>query len=185
MSVHTFDNLFLEEELTILRDIFKNTTNIELDPVLGRRQVYIKDIPEVLLLKVTNIASDISNEPMSLTNFMSVEYSNQYGKPNLPVHFDGDTIDLIVNFQLSSNTSWDLGVNCETYSLKDNSAVIFHPNFNSHWRPKKEFKDGDYVKMIFFRFQKINNKTDYSHLRLSLDDPIFKEANDFRDSLNS
>lgn len=183
MSVHTVNNIFLEEELTILKNIFKNATRIEPDPVLGRKIVYMTNIPEKLLLRVAQIVNTISNEPMSLANYMSVEYNNQYGKPNLPVHFDGDTMDLIVNFQLSSNISWDLGVDCETYPLNDNSAVIFHPNFNSHWRPKKEFKDEDYVAMIFFRFQKKDNKTDYSHLALSQDDPIFKKANDFRDSL--
>jgi hypothetical protein len=183
MSVHTVNNIFLEEELTILKSIFKNATRIELDPVLGRKIVYMSSIPEKLLLKVAKIANTISNEPMSFVHYMSVEYNNQYGKPNLPVHFDGDTIDLIVNFQLSSNISWDLGVNCETYQLKDNSAVVFNPNLNSHWRTKKEFKDGDYVAMIFFRFQKRDNKTNYSHLALSQNDPIFKEANDFRDSL--
>jgi hypothetical protein len=185
MSIHTFNNIFLEEELKTLRDIFKNTTNIELDPVLGRRIVYIKEIPQTLLLKVIKLANSISNETVTLSNVMSVEYNNKYGKPNLPVHFDGDTQDVILNFQLSSNISWDLGVNCKTYQLEDNSAVAFNPNLNSHWRPKKDFKDGDYVAMIFFRFQKINNKTDYSHLRYSVDNPIFKEANDFRDSLNS
>lgn len=183
MSVYTFNDIFLQEELSALNDIFKNTTNIELDPVLGRKIVYIDNIPEKLLLKVTNIANTICDEPLSGPHVLSVEYNSQYGKPNLPVHFDGDDQDLIFNFQLSSNISWDLGVNCETYQLKDNSAVIFNPNLNSHWRPKKEFKDGDYVAMIFFRFQKINNKTDYSHLALTQDDPIFKEANDFRNSL--
>jgi hypothetical protein len=183
MSVYTFNDIFLEEDLAILKDIFKNTTNIELDPVLGRKIVYIDDIPEQLLLKVTSIASTISDEPLSSPHVLSVEYNRQYGEPNLPVHFDGDTCDLILNFQLSSNISWDLGVNCETYPLKDNSAVIFNPNLNSHWRPKKEFKDGDYVAMIFFRFEKINNKTDYSYLALKQDNPIFKEANDFRNSL--
>jgi hypothetical protein len=185
MSVHTVNNIFLEEELTILQNLFDNTTSIEIDPVLGRKIVYIKDIPEPLLLKVTNIANSISNEPLSFTHVLSVEYNREFGEPNLPVHFDGDDQDLILNFQLSSNISWDLGVNCEVYPLKNNSAVIFNPNLNSHWRPKKDFKDGDYVTMIFFRFEKTNNKTDYSHLTLSQDDPIFKEANDFRNSLNS
>lgn len=183
MSIYTFDNIFLEEEFTILKDIFKSTTDIEIDPVLGRKIVYINNIPQQLLSKVANIANTISDEPLFLTNVISVEYNNQYGKPNLPVHFDGDSSDLILNFQLSSNIPWDLGVDCKTYPLKDNSAVIFNPNLYSHWRPKKEFKDGDYVAMIFFRFQKKDNKTDYSHLALSQDDPIFKEANDFRDSL--
>jgi hypothetical protein len=185
MSIHTFNDIFLEEELTILKDIFQNTTDIELDPVLGRKIVYIKDVPESLLLKVSSIANSISDEPVSFTHLLSVEYNKEYGEPNLPVHFDGDDQDLILNFQLSSNTSWDLGVNCETYPIKDNSAVVFSPNLNSHWRPKKEFKSGDYVIMIFFRFQKINNKTDYSHLALAQDHPIFKEANDFRNSLSS
>ena len=183
MSVYTFHNIFSKEELIILKDIFKNTTDIKLDPILGRKIVFIDNIPEQLSLKIINMANSLSSEPLTLANVTSVEYNNQYGKPNLPVHFDGDTQDLILNFQLSSNIFWDLGVNCETYQLEDNSAVAFNPNLNSHWRPKKEFKDGDYVAMIFFRFYKKDNRTDYSHLALSPDDPIFKEANDFRNSL--
>jgi hypothetical protein len=185
MSVYTFDDIFSEEELIILKYLFKNTLDIEIDPTLGRKIVYIRDIPELLLSKIINIANSISDEPISFTHLMSVEYNKQYGEPNLPVHFDGDTNELIVNFQLSSNISWDLGVNDQTYPLKDNSAVIFNPNLNSHWRPKKVFKDGDHVAMIFFRFEKTNKKTDYSHLRFSQNDPIFKEVNDFRDSLSN
>lgn len=183
MTIHTFDNVFSEEELIILKYLFKNTKSIELDPVLGRKIVYINGIPEPLLLKITDIVNTMSDEPLAFVHALSVEYSSQYGEPNLPVHFDGDVADFILNFQLSSNTSWDVGVNCEVYPLKDNSAIIFNANLNSHWRPKKVFKDGEYVAMIFFRFQKINNKTDYSHLALTQDDPIFKEANDFRNSL--
>jgi len=185
MSIYTVNDIFLEEEFAILKDIFNSTTDIELDPVLGRKIVYITQIPEELLIKVSDIANNICNESLTLNNFLAVEYNKQYGEPNLPVHFDGDTNDFIFNFQLSANISWDLGVNCETYQLKDNSAVIFHPNLNSHWRPRKTFKDGDFVIMIFFRFHKTDNMTDYSHVRFSQNDPIFKEVNEFRDSLNS
>ena len=91
MSVYTFDNIFSEEELIILKDIFKNTTDIKLDPILGRKIVFIDNIPEQLLLKIINMVNGLFSEPLILAHVMSVEYNNQYGKPNLPVHFDGDT----------------------------------------------------------------------------------------------
>lgn len=69
--------------------------------------------------------------------------------------------------------------------MENNSAVIFQPNVNIHWRPHKKFKENEYVKMVFFRVSIIDEESivDNSHLRYSLDDKVYKEVNDFRDSL--
>jgi hypothetical protein len=128
------------------------------------------------------LINSLYKENLILNGFSAVEYNNKYSNPNLPPHYDGDDNDLIFSIQLSSNVSWGVGVDCELYRLKDNSAVIFHPNVNAHWRPKKEFKDGEYVRMMFVRFYKATGRTDYSHMRYGSKDPIFDKVNEFRDS---
>ena len=133
--------------------------------------------------KYAKIVNEMSNKEIHMTSFSFAEYGSKYGEPNLPPHFDGDSNDIVVDFQLSSNISWDLGINTELYSLEDNSALIFNANTNVHWRPHRKFEDGEYIKMLFFRFGSHENPSDYSEQRYSMDHNIFKEAREFRDSI--
>ena len=105
-----------------------------------------------------------------------------YGKPNLPPHLDADTNDLILNIQIESNTDWAIGLNLKAYDIKDNSALVFNPNKEIHWRAHKEFKDGEYVRMLFIRLFNPDSPSDYSHLDLLQDDEMFTDAIAFRDS---
>jgi hypothetical protein len=134
--------------------------------------------------KLKKIAKEHSNKNLIISGMMAVEYSNKYGEPNLPPHYDADTNDLIINYQLSSNTSWDIGLDLKTYSMEDNSALVFNPNQYMHWRPIKEFKDGEYVRMIFIRFRDSESPSDYSNLNYWQNDEIFKDARTYRSMLN-
>jgi hypothetical protein len=87
--------------------------------------------------------------------------------------------------QLEANTSWDLGLNTTTYTLEDNSALVFNANTEIHWRVKKDFKPGEYVRMMFVRFYNEENPSDYSHLNLTQTHDIFKDARELRDSLKT
>ncbi|MGA1047063.1 MAG: hypothetical protein ACO3UU_03580 [Minisyncoccia bacterium] len=177
MKVLKISNLFSDKGLENLNKLINNA-NIDLDKNLGRSKASINLPPaEEIAIKINEIGIK-NNLVFSSTTY--VEYNNIFGQPNLPPHYDGDNSDLIVNFQLSSNTSWDLGLDLETYSLEDNSALIFNPNKYIHWRPIKKFESGEYIKMIFFRFCKLENMSDYSNLRYSLDDPIFDEVHRIR-----
>lgn len=151
---------------------------------LGRLQFTIKDVSYPVELKLTKIVNSLLNTNYRLSGTTYVEYNSKYGVPNLPPHFDGDETDLMVNYQLLSNTSWSIGLDKQVYSLEDNSALIFNPNQSIHWRPRKVFKDGEFIKMIFFRFVDVKNKKDNSHLRYTLEHEELKDVNDFRDSLD-
>lgn len=164
-------------------------TNEDADPKisesLGRLKAskFFDTMPIEIKEKLESVAKGISGVDMSLSNSSYAEYSSLYGVPELPPHVDGDTNDMIINFQLSSNTCWEIGLNLLMYKLEDNSAIIFNPNTNIHWRPKKIFDDGEYVKMIFFRLCDEKNKKDYSYLPNDPDDAMFKEVVDFRNSI--
>ena len=180
MTIIKVENLFSEKQLDALNNMISNG-EATIDEKLGRSQVILNSLGE------ENIGSKILEigKNLSLSSAIYVEYSNNFGQPNLPTHYDGDNSDLIVNYQLSSNTSWDIGLGLETYSLEDNSALIFNPNEYIHWRPIKQFEAGEYVKMIFFRLWNKENTSDYSHLRYSLDNPIFDEVKKIRDKGNN
>jgi hypothetical protein len=192
MSIKKINNLFTESEISYLNKeikkiqystIFKTYSDISGD--LGRMNTFIpiSNISSTIVEKVSEIANSIDDKSYKLTNVLHVNYSNKYGNPNLPPHFDADTCDLIINFQLSSSTSWDLGLEMQTYSIEDNSALMFNANHYIHWRPHKIFNDQDYIKMIFFRFKNINYQEDYSYLKKTQEDKVFEEICNFRNML--
>ena len=194
MSIKKITNLFTESEISYLKkeikkiqqlSIFKTYSDISGD--LGRMNTFIPiaNISGPISDKVLEVANSINDKSYKLTNVLYVDYSNKYGEPNLPPHFDADSCDLIVNFQLSSNTSWDLGLEMQTYEIEDNSALIFNANHYIHWRPHKIFNDQEYIRMIFFRFKDVNYQEDYSHLEKTQEDNVFKKISDFRDSLTN
>lgn len=201
MSVHKVNDLFSSSELdtfyglidsiviptnsdgTYIYDTDNNQETCTISKSLGRLQSNFMT-PGEMCKKLYDVSKNICSKELTISGMTYVEYNKKYGTPTLPPHFDGDSSDVIVNYQISSNTSWDIGLDSELYKIEDNSALVFNPNKNVHWRPEKTFNEGEYVKMIFFRLRGIEDVVDNSHLRYSLDDPIYKEANRFRDSLN-
>lgn len=186
MNAKKINQTFTKDEVRVLNSLIsKENTSHTVDKVLGRLQVtdFGNNLNSLFYKKLGKIAKDVSGKDLLLSNKTYVEYSNEYGSPNLPPHFDGDSSDLIINFQLQSNTSWDIGLDSTLYDLQDNSALVFNGNEYIHWRPHKVFNDGEYVQMIFFRLQDIKNLSDNSNLRYSLDDNVYKEVNEFRNTL--
>lgn len=200
MSAIKIKDVFSEDELNtfnkIITDIKMKTLDSEeylsvndsacdIDTTLGRLSIgdISKYFPNNIKDRLNEIASNFLGSTTAFNSAGYALYSNKYGSPNLPPHFDGDTNDVIINFQLSSNTSWDLGLGLETYPLEDNSAVVFNGNTNIHWRPHKTFKYGEYVGMIFFRFYNEEKRTNYSYLPMNQTDNVFKEVVQFRNSL--
>lgn len=145
---------------------------------LGRLQIsdIQRDVPEAIKKQISDVVKSFTDASVSLKHMMYVEYNCKYGEPNLPPHFDRDDGDLIINYQLDSNTSWEIGVGLKKYDLKDNSAIAFNGNTNIHWRTHKYFKDEEYVKMIFFRFHNPLNPSNYNHAPENQNDEAFQEV---------
>lgn len=184
-GVYQFKNLFSEQELDQLnQSIYEamETTSSQPDPMLGRVKLEQIYPPKQIVDKLTDLVNSFSDRKLEMVPTpLFVEYSNKYGEPNLRPHFDGDYNDAILDFQLSANTIWPLGVDLELYEPEDNSAILFNPNYLAHWRPQKIFKDGEYVQMLFFRFYDPVNTSDYSYVANHPDDEVFKRINEYRD----
>lgn len=85
-----------------------------------------------------------------------IEYSREWGDtPELPLHKDGGedftgTREMMFDYQIDSNTDWDIIVGEDSVSLDNNDACIFNPYLIKHGRPSKDFKDDEYKKTILF-----------------------------------
>ena len=186
-NVYKVENFLLPEELAtiefILTDenMWSSRSEKKYDKNLGRIMYTISlphNISQSIKERIENIIGQKISGAFSMT---FVDYDGKYGQPNLPPHFDGDNNSVILDYQYKSNTSWGLGVNTTVFDMKDNDAVIFNPNEYPHWRPHKEFKEGEFMTMIFIRFP--NPDTNYSDKQYLQSDPIFDEARKVRDNL--
>ena len=154
---------------------------------LGRLQVnnLMPSLTNDIVQRLYEVASKFTDIPLAIDHAVYVEYNSKYGKPNLPPHFDGDKNDLIINYQLEANTVWELGLDLQTFILEDNSALVFNANTHIHWRTHKQFKQGEYVKMLFVRFYNSEVRSDYRDVPMNQTDEVFLEAIALRNSLKS
>lgn len=187
--VKVFDNLFTNLELQQIQTALDSIPSINVYAYenLGRLHNEELILPQNIQDKLTSlVCQHLGTTTLKLKlNPISVEYSAKYGQPHLPPHFDRDDTDYILDYQFSSSTSWPLGVDRNLYELRDNSAVGFNPNGNIHWRPHKTFNEGEFTRMIFFRFFNEDNPSDYSHLPENIGEPEFVALNEYRDSLSN
>lgn len=187
MDVIRINDLFSPEDIISIVEHFndnpEDNENFSISEELGRYQFPVRRLSENIQENLLAIANSISDFDCGFSGATYAEYNSKYGTPRLPPHFDGDWNDLIINYQLTSNTDWSIGVDLNVYEMKDNSALVFNPNKNVHWRPRKIFHEGEFVRMIFFRFYNSKNISDYSHLNQQ-EYKNFEDINQFRDSVS-
>lgn len=123
----------------------------------GRVDIRNLSLPRDIIDKITKVVVDNADNSFAdlVFNFVIyAEYSlKSGGKPKLEPHFDiSEGSTLILDYQLESNVSWDLIVESESFTLKDNDGILFDPLSNIHYRPVQSFKDDEFVRMLFFRF---------------------------------
>jgi hypothetical protein len=182
--MYRYSDVLTDPEVKELKRLVREAPeeSLEIQELYGRLCINRLKVPMSVIYKMKTIAEQLSGTEMdSDLTPLCVVYSPKYGIPDLPPHFDRDETDYVFSYQLESNVTWDIGVDLDTYSLKDNELVAFNPNLYIHWRAHKEFKDGEFVKMIFFRFQDKKGPTDYGHPNYDTYDPIFKMVRDLRD----
>jgi hypothetical protein len=184
-NVYRVPNFLSPDELEIVKELMDERTGSKNDETLGR-VLYGIYLEEEIISKIQKRVEALTGLKLGQSRCCScTDYSSEYGQPNLPPHYDGDDNILIIDYQFDSNTSWGLGVDTEVFHMEDNEAVIFNPNEHVHWRPHKTFKEGEYVRMVFFRFTDPDQLADYSHLNLNQSHELFDDARKAREIAKS
>lgn len=129
----------------------------KIHPAMGRLLVEnISTFPHHIMEKIKSVAYDFDNS-LRYLSATYCEYSGAYGTPNLNMHKDrGTGENVCLDLQLESNIKWDLIINGETYSHEDSDIIIFKTTEEEHGRPQIDFSANDFVKVIFFYFERVN-----------------------------
>ena len=178
-------NVLSESEIADIQSSIANAEEIETQSKYGRYMYHGVQWSEDRTFYDTvshKVSEALNRNDFKIKGAGCVTYTAEAGKPDLPPHFDADNTELIMTYQIESNTTWSIGVDLETFDISDNDGLLFHPNENIHWRTHKKFEDGEFVTLLFFRFDVPNQKS-YEHKQYSQLDPVFSEVHAYRDSL--
>jgi hypothetical protein len=174
MDLEVFKNFFTEIEVEGIKNLIdkaiksRKTLPVKPEDVLraeyplynfhyfGNSRLCVYDIDySPYSDKILNIIKKKYPEA-KLVSSRYIEYSKRWGDtPHLPLHKDGGedfagTREVMFDYQLDSNTYWDLIVEDQLVSLENNDACIFNPYLIEHGRPPKDFNDEEYKKNILF-----------------------------------
>jgi hypothetical protein len=95
-------------------------------------------------------------EEIKLGHYSYLDYNLKYGEneyfPSLPPHIDAANTLVTFNYCLDTNIDWEIYVDNVSYDLKKGDALIFSAVNQVHWRPKREWAEGDFCEIISFDY---------------------------------
>lgn len=145
------DNVFTDSQIIAIKKIVASKKPDLFEPQHGRYLIGLDNmLSEDIKDRLLSLAKECTGEDLILSNLGYSLYSPEYGTPELKPHIDGNDTEFVIDYQLSSNVDWDVYVEGERYSLKDNQAITFAGSDQIHWRPIKKFNSGDRLEMIYF-----------------------------------
>jgi len=153
------ENVFTEEEILEIKNSINNTHGSNFITPHCQLNNFIQ-LPVNIIIKFIEYARVISNNNnLILTEYCHAIYQNTEKnninyKPSLFPHRDEsfNTPRFTIDYQLDANIDWDILVEHKVLSLKNNQAATFSGTHQIHWRESKEFKNDQYVEMIFCHF---------------------------------
>ena len=170
------ENLLTESEISDLYiSIKKPYKNYVMD-------LYVQQISDFRMPK--SIEDKIISHIEEITGLSGFEMEYQFSRyellnangetamPNLTPHFDGfEQPRITFDYQLNSNTLWPIYVEGKEFVLKNNEALTFSGTHQIHWRPPKDFSEGEFVEMVFCHLYLKDNSTQLGpeHTKLMYD----------------
>lgn len=170
LSNIVIDNVLTQGEISEILTIVSQTQNQNFHNELAYNSWHIQ-LPENIIEKLTRYAESVAGVPLKLEEYNFSRYekvTSSCGKytfnpllfPHTDEAFKSDRFTF--DYQIRSNVSWAITVdNWETetdYTLKDNQALTFSGTHQVHWRPKRDFVDGEFMELIFLHFAPLDKK---------------------------
>jgi hypothetical protein len=103
----------------------------------------------------------VYKEPIKLGHYSYLDYNMKYGEgkyfPSLPPHIDAANTLVTFNYCLDTNIEWDVYVDNIPYALKAGDALVFSAVNQVHWRPKREWQEGDFCEILTFDYSPLDD----------------------------
>lgn len=155
------------------KEEFVSTTS-RLDPRIMThmsRMVVEFDCPDSIETVMNSYCKPIHKDEVNLAHYSYIDYNLKYGdgrfEPSLPPHIDSNENLVTFNYQLGGNIDWQIYIDNKPYDLRTGDAIIFTAVNQIHWRPKREWKAGDFLEIVTFDY---SPPTDWAFT--GEDDPI-------------
>jgi len=151
------DNILTEQEIQDVYNHIDSTPEERRELVrLFSHKAYHGWMPQNVIDSITRAAQSTTDVPLVLREISFARYEKyEEGLPVQLIPHSDETFRehrLTFDVQLRSNRDWAIVVEGKSFTLKDNQALTFSGTSQIHWREKTEFKDGDFVDMIFAHF---------------------------------
>ena len=136
--------------------IYYDENHIVIKRTMGRLDIPLLSLPENILKKVQDFVNENHklerSEPFCISAVMYAEYNLKYGVPDLVPHMDYGNCGIKLDYHIDSNIKWPVIIENREYHLDKNDMLFLYPLDQYHWRPKREWSEGEYTKVIFFEF---------------------------------
>ena len=168
------ENPFTESQIKLLRDTIEANRNRVADyqVVPGDQEMYHGgsrydpkkivhmsrlliefDCPPEVEAVMDSYAKPVHKGEIALCHYNYIEYDMKYGEgqyaPALPPHLDADENLVTFNYMIGGNIDdWTLWIDDKEYDLKLDDAIVFSAVNQVHWRPKRKFKQGEYLEIL-------------------------------------
>lgn len=127
---------------------------------LGQQVTDFK-MPESIINKIVEVCKKISRQnDLVLEIYQFARYekiikeNNEVLLPYLMPHHDKFPQPVFTfDYQIGGNISWPIVVEGKEVVLSNNEAITFSGTHQVHWRPEREWLDGEYIDMIFCHLQ--------------------------------
>jgi hypothetical protein len=111
----------------------------------------------------------LHQDDIRLCHYSYIDYDPKHGDgryaPSLPPHIDNTETIVTFNYMLDGNVDWEIYVDEKPYSLKKGDALMFSAVNQPHFRPKRKWKKGEFVKIVTFDYSPLTDwrfqKKDY------------------------
>lgn len=158
-------DLLTQDQINTVFDIVNKTTSQDFHNELSFNSWHIV-LPQDIVNIFTSKAESVAGEKLILKEYNFSRYekiTSSCGKhtfnpllfPHTDEAFGGPRFTL--DYQIRSNVDWDIIVDNweeeQTFLMKDNEALTFSGTHQVHWRPKREFVEGEFLEAIFIHFE--------------------------------
>lgn len=164
------DNVLTQEEISTIFEIVSKTESQNFHNELAYNSWHIQ-LPNSLVEKFTKHAESVAGVPLKLEEYNFSRYekvTSSCGKytfnpllfPHTDEAFQSDRFTF--DYQIRSNVQWPITVDNwveeKDYTLQDNQALTFSGTHQVHWRPKREFVEGEFIELIFLHFAPLDKQ---------------------------
>jgi hypothetical protein len=151
-----YGNIFTQDEIDLIyKTIDLNSSEGTTKVKIYGQKVWFIDLPQTIKDKVAMQMKTIHMQNVKLEEISFARYSKEYSDiPVLTPHYDNTFTHprVTLDVQLRANVEWAIVVEDYEIKLGNNMAAAFSGTHQVHWRKPIEFKDGDFVEMLFCHF---------------------------------